>query len=129
MNGEIDAIGLEIMWSRLIAIMNEIDEAIVRTSFSTIVGESRDFGYILTDDRGRPLCQSSFSPANFCVVLPITAKHLLERFPVDVLEEGDVLATNDPWIGTGHLPDYVMISPVFRRGRVVAFIGSIAHVS
>jgi N-methylhydantoinase B len=125
----IDAISLEVMWNRLIAVMNEIDEAIVRTSFSTIVGESRDFGYILTDEAGRSLCQSSFSPANFCVVLPITAKHLLRRFPVETLEDGDVLATNDPWIGTGHLPDYVMISPVFQDGRVVAFIGSIAHVS
>ena len=105
-------------------VMNEIDEAIVRTSFSTIVGESRDFAYILTDEAGRSLCQSSFSPANFCVVLPRTAKALLERFPVETLQEGDVLATNDPWIGTGHLPDYVMISPVFRENQVVAFIGS-----
>lgn len=127
--GTIDGVTLEIMWNRLIAVMNEIDDAIVRTSFSTIVGESRDFGYILTDAEGRSLCQSSFSPPNFCVVLPFTAKHLLARFPVDTLREGDVLATNDPWIGTGHLPDYVMISPVFHRGRVVAFVGSIAHVS
>jgi N-methylhydantoinase B len=125
----VDGITLEIMWNRLIAVMNEIDDAIVRTSFSTIVGESRDFGYILTDERGRSLCQSTFSPPNFCVVLPRTAKVLLERFPVETLREGDVLATNDPWIGTGHLPDFVMISPVFVRGRVVAFIGSIAHVS
>jgi len=125
----IDGITLEILWNRLIAVMNEIDDAIVRTSFSTIVGESRDFGYILTDERGRSLCQSTFSPPNFCVVLPHTAKALLERFPIETLREGDVLATNDPWIGTGHLPDYVMISPVFHRGRIVAFIGSIAHVS
>jgi N-methylhydantoinase B len=125
----IDAISLEVMWNRLVAVMNEVDDAIVRTAFSTIVGESRDFGYILTDEAGRSLCQSSFSPANFCVVLPMTAKHLLRRFPVETLQEGDVLATNDPWIGTGHLPDYVMISPVFHAGRVVAFIGSIAHVS
>ena len=124
-----DGIILEIMWNRLIAIMNEIDDAIVRTSFSTIVGESRDFGYILTDERGRSLCQSTFSPPNFCVVLPRTAKTLLERFPIETLQEGDVLATNDPWIGTGHLPDFVMISPVFVGGHVVAFVGSIAHVS
>jgi N-methylhydantoinase B len=125
----IDGITLQVMWSRLIGVMNEIDDAIVRTSFSTIVGESRDFGYVLTDAHGRSLCQSSFSPPNFCVVLPRTAKTLLERFPVETLAEGDVLATNDPWIGTGHLPDYVMISPVFHEGTPVAFIGSIAHVS
>ncbi|MCZ7567138.1 MAG: hydantoinase B/oxoprolinase family protein [Ardenticatenaceae bacterium] len=127
--GEIDPIGLEIMWQRLIAIMDEIDDAIVRTSFSTIVGESRDFAYILTDEKGSSLCQSSFSPANFCVVLPRTARVLLQHFPVETLGPGDVLATNDAWIGTGHLPDYVMISPVFRKGKVVGFIGSIAHVS
>ncbi len=128
-DGGIDAITLEIMWQRLIAIMDEVDDAIVRTSFSTIVGESRDFAYILTDANGSSLCQSSFSPPNFCVVLPRTARVLLERFPVETLREGDVIATNDAWIGTGHLPDYVMISPVFKGGRVVGFIGSIAHVS
>jgi N-methylhydantoinase B len=128
-DGGIDAITLEIMWQRLIAIMDEVDDAIVRTSFSTIVGESRDFAYILTDERGASLCQSSFSPPNFCVVLPRTARVLLEKFPIETLREGDVIATNDAWIGTGHLPDYVMISPVFKGGRVVGFIGSIAHVS
>jgi N-methylhydantoinase B len=125
----IDPIALEIMWQRLIGIMDEVDDAIVRTSFSTIVGESRDFAYILTDERGASLCQSSFSPPNFCVVLPRTARVLLQRFPLETLREGDVLATNDAWIGTGHLPDYVMISPVFKGGRVVGFIGSVAHVS
>ena len=99
----IDFIALEIMWQRLIAVMDEVDDAIVRTSFSTIVGESRDFAYILTDERGSSLCQSSFSPPNFCVVLPRAARVLLERFPVDSLREGDVIATNDAWIGTGHL--------------------------
>ena len=127
--GVIDSITLEIMWQRLIAIMDEVDDAIVRTSFSTIVGESRDFAYILTDARGASLCQSSFSPPNFCVVLPRTARVLLERFPPETLREGDVIATNDAWIGSGHLPDYVMISPVFKGGQVVGFIGSIAHVS
>jgi N-methylhydantoinase B len=82
-----DVITLDILWERLISIMNEIDNMIVRTSFSTIVGESRDFGYILTDERGASLCQSSFSPPNFCVVLPRTAKTLLSRFPVETLQE------------------------------------------
>ena len=125
----IDPITLEVMWQRLIAVMDEIDDAIVRTSFSTIVGESRDFAYILTDAKGASLCQSSFSPPNFCVVLPRTARVLLERFPIETLRDGDVLATNDAWIGSGHLPDYLLLSPVFRHGRVVAVIGTVAHVS
>ena len=109
--------------------MDEVDLATVRTSFSTIVGESRDFACILTDAEGASLCQSSFSPPNFCVVLPRTSRHLLCRFPLDSLHDGDVLVTNDPWLGTGHLPDYVVMTPVFWQDKVVAFIGTVAHLA
>jgi N-methylhydantoinase B len=125
----IDPISLEIQWQRLISIMDEVDNATVRTSFSTIVGESRDFACILVDQAGSSLCQSSFSPPNFCVVLPRTAKIVLEKFPVDTLREGDVLCTNDAWIGTGHLPDYVVLTPVFWQGKLVAFMGTVAHLA
>jgi N-methylhydantoinase B len=83
---QIDPISLEIQWQRLIAIMDEIDNATVRTSFSTIVGESRDFACILVDQAGSSLCQSSLSPPNFCVVLPRTAKVLLETYPLETLQ-------------------------------------------
>ncbi len=125
----LDPISLEIQWQRLIAIMDEVDNATVRTSFSTIVGESRDFACILVDQDGVSLCQSSLSPPNFCVVLPRTSKVLLENFPIETLQEGDVLCTNDPWIGTGHLPDYVVITPVFHKGKLVAFMGTVAHLA
>jgi N-methylhydantoinase B len=124
-----DPIALEIQWQRLIAIMDEVDNATVRTSFSTIVGESRDFACILVNQAGVSLCQSSFSPPNFCVVLPRTSKVLLSAFPAETLKEGDVLCTNDPWIGTGHLPDYVVITPVFYKGKLVAFMGTVAHLA
>ncbi|MBU6351660.1 MAG: hydantoinase B/oxoprolinase family protein [Chloroflexi bacterium] len=124
-----DLITLEIQWQRLISIMDEVDNATVRTSFSTIVGESRDFACILVDEAGSSLCQSNFSPPNFCVVLPRTSKVLLEKFPLHTLAEGDVLCTNDPWIGTGHLPDYVVLTPVFWQGKPVAFMGTVAHLT
>ncbi len=125
----IDPITLEIYWQRLIAIMDEVDNAVVRTSFSTIVGESRDFAVIMTDHCGASLCQSSFSPPNFCVVLPRTSRHILDRFPTETLQEGDVLITNDAWLGTGHLPDYVVLTPIFWGGKVIAFTGIVAHLS
>jgi N-methylhydantoinase B len=125
----VDAIDLEIQWQRLISIMDEVDNATVKTSFSTIVGESRDFACILVNRDGVSLCQSSFSPPNFCVVLPRTTKVLLQAHPVETLREGDVLVTNDPWFGTGHLPDYIVITPVFHRGQVVAFMGTVAHLA
>lgn len=124
-----DAVDLEVLWGRLIAVMDEMESVVVRTTFSTILRESRDFAVILTDTEGRSICQSSLSTATFSAVFPRTAKALLERFPIDTLEPGDVLVTNDPWLGTGHLPDYILLTPVFRDGRPVACVGSVAHVS
>ena len=76
-----DAIELEILWQRLISILDEVDQIIVRTTFSTILSEGRDFACILTDRQGASLCQSVLSSPSFCVVLPRTARVLLERFP------------------------------------------------
>jgi N-methylhydantoinase B len=125
----ISAIDLEIQWQRLIAVMDEVDTATVKTSFSTIVGESRDFACILLDPRGASLCQSSFSPPDFCVSITRTSRAILERHPADELRPGDVLVTNDPWIGDGHLPDYFVLTPVFHGGRLVAILGTVAHVA
>jgi N-methylhydantoinase B len=125
----IDPISLEILWQRLISIMDEVDQIIVRTTFSTILRESRDFACILTDAHGSSLCQSVLSTANFAAVCPRTAKVLLHHFPVETLAPGDVLATNDPWLGTGHLPDYILLTPVFWKNRVVACIGTVSHMS
>jgi N-methylhydantoinase B len=124
-----DPLTLDLLWQRLITIMNEVDQIIVRTTFSTILSEGRDFACILTDAHARSLCQSVWSTATFTKVYPRTAKVLLERFPVETLREGDVLATNDPWIGTGHLPDYILLRPVFWRGEVIAFLGTVSHMS
>lgn len=124
-----DPITLDMLWQRLITVMNEVDEIIVRTTFSTILSEGRDFACILTDRDGRSLCQSTWSTATFTKVYPRTAKALLERFPIETLREGDVLATNDPWMGTGHLPDYILLRPVFFHGRVIAFLGTVSHMS
>lgn len=124
-----DAIDLEIRWTRLVSIMDEVDAAVARTSFSTIVGESRDFGVVMMDSRGRSVAQSQLSTPAFTVTLPITAKHLLHACGAAELRPGDVLITNDPWLGSGHLPDLSICTPVFRNGVLAGFIGSVAHIS
>ena len=124
-----DPITLEIQWQRLVNIVDEIDNAVIRTSFSTIVGESHDFGCALMDAQGSGLAQAQWSPPQFCTMLPRTTKAMLKRFPPATLQPGDVLATNDPWIGSTHLPDYNLVSPVFHRDKLVAFLGTVAHVS
>jgi N-methylhydantoinase B len=125
----LDPISIEVQWSRLISIMDEVDIALVRTSFSTIVGESRDFAVIMLDRHGRSVAQSQLSSPAFTVTMPATTKHLLAAFPAETLEPGDVLITNDPWLGSGHLPDLSIVTPVFEGRQLVGFMGCVAHIA
>ena len=124
----LDAVTLGIVWDRLIAITNEVLSALVRTSFSTNVRESYDLSVMLFDARGRSLAQGDYSVPSFTGSGPRTIRHMLERFPADSLRPGDVIATNDPWLGTGHLYDINVMRPVFREGRLLGFTFSITHL-
>ncbi|MDA9500131.1 hydantoinase B/oxoprolinase family protein [Bradyrhizobium sp. CCBAU 11357] len=124
-----DPINLQVMWNRLIFIADQADIVLGRTAFSPIVRENHDYVTVLLDSRGRALAQCTWSIPVFITSLPVAAqKYFLPKFPADTLVEGDVLATNDPEIGTGHLPDVTMITPIFKNGKVVAYAGSIAHL-
>jgi N-methylhydantoinase B len=123
-----DAITLRILWNRLIAIVDEAAVTLRRTSFSTLVRESNDFACVLLDREGRSLVQNSAAIPSFIGTLPITVRHFLRHFPPAVLEPGDILTTNDPWLATGHLPDLTLAMPIFRNGRIVAIAASVAHL-
>jgi N-methylhydantoinase B len=125
--GRFDPITLEVLWTRLISIVDEAAAALVRTSFSTVVRESHDFSCVITDAEGKSLVQATDSIPSFIGTLPATIKHFLAEFPVEDLEPGDVIATNDIWQGTGHLPDISVAMPIFHDGKVVGFAGSTAH--
>ena len=124
-----DPIELELLWRRLISMVDEAAAAMVRTSFSTLVRESYDFSCVITDAAGQSLVQASESIPSFIGTLPETVKHFLRFFPRDQLAPGDVLITNDIWLGTGHLPDITLVSGVF-DGKVLRFyVASRAHHS
>jgi N-methylhydantoinase B len=122
-----DPIELELLWRRLISAVDEAAVAMVRTSFSTLVRESYDFSCVITDQDGQSLVQASESIPSFIGTLPETVKHFLRAFPPDKLEPGDVLITNDIWLGTGHLPDITLAKPIFKDGKLVAFSATTAH--
>ncbi len=122
-------IDLEIYWNRLIAIADEAGATLKRTSFSTVVRESNDFACVLLDTQARLVAQSSLSIPGFIGTAPLTLKGMLKVFPGDTLRPGDILFTNDPWIGTGHLPDASMAAPIFAGGKLVAFALAVAHLS
>ncbi len=123
-----DPITLQVLWNRLIFITDQADIAIGRTAFSPIVSEAHDYVTVLLDAEGNSLAQCSQSIPAFIGSLPLAAKHFLRAYPKEALSPGDVLVSNDPIIGTGHLPDVTVLTPIFREDRVVAFAGNIAHL-
>jgi N-methylhydantoinase B len=127
MSRAFDPFLLEILWNRLVAIVDEAAATLIRTSFSTVVRESYDFSCVLTDRAGHSLVQASLSIPSFIGTLPKTVKHFLRKFPADTLRPGDVFITNDQWLGTGHLPDVNVAKPIFRGDELVAFAASVAH--
>jgi N-methylhydantoinase B len=123
----LNGITLELLWRRLISIVDEAAASLVRTSFSSIVRESNDFACVITDAQGRSIAQASNSIPSFIGTAPRTIRAFLEAYPPETLHEGDVLITNDCWLGTGHLPDITVAKPIYLDGRLVAFAGSVAH--
>ena len=127
-NPRFDPVTLEILWSRLISIADESAAALLRTAFSTVVRESNDFTTVLLDAECNCLAENTGGIPSFVGMVPSTVRAMLERIPVERWRPGDCVVTNDPWLGSGHLPDVTMASPIFHRGRLVGFSGSIAHL-
>lgn len=125
---QIDAVSLGIMWDRLVSLTDEILASLVRSSFSTIVRESHDLSVVVLDPEGNVIAQGTYSLPAFTGTAAPTLRHMLKRFPPDTLRPGDVIATNDPWIGTGHLFDITVMRPVFRSSRLIGYTMSITHL-
>ncbi len=125
----IDPITLQIQWSRLVSIMDEVDIALLRTAFSTIVSETRDYAVIMLDRHARSIAQAQICVAHFTGSLPSATRTMLEEFPPETLAPGDVLITNDPWLCHGHLPDFYIVTPVFHAGAIVAYLATAAHMA
>ena len=125
----LDPVVLQILWNRLIAIANEGHATLVRTAFSAAVSESNDCATVITDAFGNSLAQNTVSPPSYVSVLPKAVKHFLRHPPGGKLSPGDVLVTNDPWLGSGHLPDIIMAEPIFFGSKLVAFGTAAAHTA
>ncbi len=123
-----DPIDLEILWSRLIALVDEAAYAIVRTSMSKVVVEGRDFGVLLYDAGARMLA-ADISIASKVGTSSIAVMEILKTHPVDTLAEGDVIVTNNPWWIMGHLNDIAVIAPLFHKGKLVGFAECMAHMA
>jgi N-methylhydantoinase B len=128
MTAPFDAVTLEVLWTRIISVVDEAAKAIVRTSFSTLSNEANDFACMLTDARGYALAQNTGSIPSFIGTLPATVRHFLAALGPEGMRPGDVLITNDAWMGTGHMSDVSVLKPIFHRGRLCAFSATTSHM-
>lgn len=125
---QFDAIQLEVMWNRLIAVVNEQAKALMRTSFTSIVREAGDLSAGVFDERGYMLAQAVTGTPGHINSMATCIHHFLAEYPPDTISPGDVLLTNDPQMTSGHLHDITVITPVFHRDRLVGFFGNCCHV-
>ncbi|MBT6286103.1 MAG: hydantoinase B/oxoprolinase family protein [Rhodospirillaceae bacterium] len=122
-----DGIELEILWSNLVSAASEQARALQRIAFSPVVREAGDLACALLDREGRMIAQAVTGTPGHINTLAAAGAHFVEKFPTDSLTEGDILITNDPWLSAGHFFDITIITPVFRKGRVIAYFGSTIH--
>ncbi|MCB0989487.1 MAG: hydantoinase B/oxoprolinase family protein [Acidimicrobiales bacterium] len=123
-----DLIGSQIMWNRLIAIVEEQAKTLVRTSFSTSVREAGDLSAGVFDAQGRLVAQAVTGTPGHVNTMAASVGHFIDDIGRDAMFDGDVYITNDPWKGTGHLHDITVTTPVFRGDRLIGFFASTSHV-
>ena len=128
-SGSIDAVDTGIIWSRIVSTAEEMVSALVRTAFSTMVRESGDYSCMIFDSRAKLLAQGTTSVPSFTGTGPHTLGHVLNYIPAADMKDGDIIITNDPWIGTGHTYDINVIKPVFYRDRLVGYCLTVSHLS
>ena len=124
----LDAIHRQVMWNRLVAVVEEQAQTILRTAFGSVVREAGDLSAGVYDLRGRMIAQAVTGTPGHVNTMARAVEHFLVRFPVGGMRPGDVFVTNDPWLGTGHLFDFVVVSPAFVDGTPVALLASTCHV-
>jgi N-methylhydantoinase B len=121
-------IDLQIMWNRLIAVVEEQAQTLMRTAFSPIVRECGDLSAGVFDLQGNMLAQAVTGTPGHVNSMAESVKHFLRHFPTETMKPGDAYITNDPWMGTGHLNDFVVTTPCFRDGRLVALFSCTSHL-
>ena len=121
-------IDLQIMWNRLIAVVEEQAQVLMRTAFSPIVRECGDLSAGVFDRKGRMLAQAVTGTPGHVNSMAESVKHFIRHFPLDTMKPGDAYITNDPWMGTGHLNDFVITTPAFHNGKLVGLLSCTSHL-
>ena len=118
----------QVMWNRMISVVEEQAQALVRTAFSTSVREAGDLSAGVYNVNGDMLAQAVTGTPGHVNAMADAVAHFIRRIGYDNMYEGDVYITNDPWEGTGHLHDITVVTPSFFQGALIGFLGCTAHI-
>lgn len=118
----------QVMWNRLIAVVEEQAQIMIRTAFSTTVREAGDLSAGVFDLHGRMMAQAVTGTPGHVNSMMESVGHFLKKFPAATMQPGDHYITNDPWLGTGHLHDLTVVTPAFHHGAIVGLFANTAHV-
>ena len=127
-SGALSRIRMQIMWNRLISVVEEQAQALLRTAFSAMVRECGDLSAGVFDLKGRMLAQAVTGTPGHVNSMAESVSHFIDHFPIATMREGDIYITNDPWVGTGHLNDFVLTTPAFHKGRLVGLFSCTSHL-
>ncbi len=128
MTQKISTVSNQVMWNRLISVVEEQAQALIRTAFSASVREAGDLSAGVYDTKGQMLAQAVTGTPGHVNAMADAVAHFIRRIGYDNIFEGDVYITNDPWEGTGHLHDITVVTPSFHKGVHVGFLGCTAHI-
>ena len=119
---------LQVMWNRLLAVVEEQGQTLIRAAFSPIVRECGDISAGIFDAQGRMLAQAVTGTPGHINTMAEAVLHLRERFPAEAMKPGDIYMTNDPWLASGHLNDFLLMMPAFKDGKVAGFTSCTSHL-
>ena len=119
----------QVMWNRLLSVVEEQGQTLIRTAFSPIVRECGDISAGIFDLDGRMMAQAVTGTPGHVNSMAESVKHFISHFPLNTMSEGDIFITNDPWMGTGHLNDFVITTPCFKNNKIVGLFSCTSHLT
>jgi len=128
MSADLSSARLQVMWNRLLAVVEEQGQTLIRAAFSPIVRECGDISAGIFDAEGRMLAQAVTGTPGHINTMAEAVQHLRAAFPTQTMRPGDIYMTNDPWLASGHLNDFLLMMPAFKDGRVVGFTSCTSHL-
>ena len=119
----------QIFWNRLIAIVEEQAQTLMRTAFNPIVRESGDLSAGLFDIRGRMIAQAITGTPGHVNTMANSVSYFLQKYSLDEMHPEDIYLTNDPWKAAGHLNDFMLVKPCFLQGSLIGFTSCTSHLA